>query len=53
VKKQYTYIVQVIKTDFKEEEVIYETEYEAEPNEYESSACANALNIAYHGATDD
>lgn len=51
--KTYTYIVKVIKTDFVNEEEIYETEYEAEPNEYESCACANALSIAYHGVADN
>lgn len=50
----YTYIVKVIKTDFEsEEEEIFSTEYEAEPNESERNACKSALEIAYNGCREE
>lgn len=46
-KKQYYYVVKVIKTDYVDyEEEIYETEYEAEKNETDILSCVNVLEQA-------
>lgn len=51
--KKVTYIVTVTKVTGKNEKVIFENEYEAEPHEYENVACAHALSIAYDGCADN
>ena len=51
--KKYSYIVQVIKTDYEnEEETIFEHEIEGE-FEDEHEACVKALRISYYGCADE
>lgn len=52
--KATTLVVQVVQTNYEDfEEQIFEYEYEMEEDEDLQQACAHALEISYHGCSDE